>query len=171
MTDGSQFATFDSLNESNRLSGPSNFDDGRCAQSDSNSLGRTGPTNCQSHFQIPEGTAPGIYALYWVWDFTKLTAVDPSYLELYTSCMDVEVVADNSTGPSSLAGGSIQGPTAVTRTRMSTKTIVGPAVTVTKKVHGSRTPTAKPQNVELTTLYTETIITVTKTVTVIDESG
>ena len=31
-----------------------------------------------------------MYALYWAWDFPKLTAVDPSYM----SCMDVEIVAD-----------------------------------------------------------------------------
>ena len=62
-------------------------------------MGRKGPINCQSHFTIPADTKPGIYALYWVWDFTKLTAVDPSYVEMYTSCMDVEVVAGNGSTP------------------------------------------------------------------------
>src|SRR5437762_12781824 len=99
MNDASQLRTFDDLSDSFLLSGPSNFDDGVCAESTYNTMGRNGPINCQSRFTIPAGTAPGIYALYWVWDFPKLTAIDPSYVEMYTSCMDVEVVAGGTTSP------------------------------------------------------------------------
>jgi len=186
-TDGSQLLLFDDLNDANRLSGPSDFDDGRCAESDNNTMGRTGPTNCQSHFTIPAGTEPGIYALYWVWDFTKLTAVDPTYLELYTSCMDVEVVANDGTssasalapapappasnankggtpttivtvnGPAPAASGdSYNSPPIVTKTRLHYYTVTESA---------SFTPIAKnPVNIVYTTVYTEKIITVTRTI-------
>jgi len=173
MTDGSQLTTFDELSASNRLSGPSDFDDGRCAENDDNTMGRTGPTNCQSHITIPAGTKPGIYALYWVWDFTKLTAVDPSYLELYTSCMDVEVVAggqEASTGnqgsvapapAASSPAGNVAKPNVVTSTRVHTKTVTGPVVKITRQL---TTPPARAEDVVLTTLWTEKFITVTKTV-------
>lgn len=180
-TDGSQLLLFDDLNNGNRLSGPSNFDDGRCAESDDNTMGRTGPTNCQSHFTIPAGTAPGIYALYWVWDFTKLTAVDPTYLELYTSCMDVEVVADDGTSPPS---GSARAPPASSANAGSTPTTMvtvnGPPPTtdnsppvVTKTRHHTHTvtesagfaPAAKsPVGIVYTTVFTEKIVTVTRTI-------
>jgi len=126
LTDGSQLSTFQDLNSSTLLSGPSDFDDGRCAESDNNTMGRTGPTNCQSHFQIPAGTAPGVYAIYWVWDFTKLTAVDPSYLELYTSCADVEVVADDDDGTTSVTA-SVSASVSATGALMSVPftTVVG----------------------------------------------
>jgi len=184
-TDGSQLVTFDDLNDSNRLSGPSDFDDGICAENDDNDMGRTGPRNCQSHITIPAGTKPGIYALYWVWDFTKLTEVDPSYLELYTSCMDVEVVAgDESSDPSSSssAGSSSTGTasisstatgtttasandgsvttTFVTKTRTHTRTIDGGTTTSTSIVTVGSNP-----NVVVETVYTQTFITVTRTVT------
>jgi len=187
-TDGSQLLLFDDLNAGNRLSGPSNFDDGRCAENDDNTLGRTGPTNCQSHFTIPAGTAPGIYALYWVWDFTKLTAVDPSYLELYTSCMDVEVVAGDGTpsvsapalapAPPPPASNANTGSTSTTLVTMIspaaaaggntcnaqpivTQTIYS-TLTVTESA-GFTPATTNPVNIVYTTVYTEQFVTVTRT--------
>ena len=186
-TDGSQLLTFDNLNNQNRLAGPASFDDGICAESNNNNMGRTGPRNCQSHFTIPAGTAPGIYALYWVWDFTKLTAVDPTYLELYTSCMDVEVVAGDGTSPApasappaskSKKGGQNQTP-------IMSNVIIEPAPApngdinnspppVTKTRHHTPTVTASappissnenvPANIVYTTIYTKKIVTVTRTV-------
>src|SRR5579862_1138456 len=99
--DGSQIKLFSDLDDKFLLSGPSNFDDGRCAESTNNNMGRMGPINCQSHITIPAGTAPGIYALYWVWNFPKIPAsIDPTYSEVYTSCMDVEVVAGDGSSSS-----------------------------------------------------------------------
>jgi hypothetical protein len=148
-------------------------------------MGRVGPINCQSHFVIPANTKPGIYSLYWVWDFTKLTATDPSYLELYTSCMDVEVVAgdSNSVAPAfesptaqspaaaPASTSSVKpanpmtlsvGSTFITRTRLHTKTVTGGMVTVTQTV--TRGAAHVPQNVALETIYTTEIVTVTTTV-------
>lgn len=120
-TDGSQIALFSDLDDKFLLSGPSNFDDGRCAESDNNSMGRTGPTNCQSHLTIPAGTKPGIYSLYWVWNFPKVPpSIDPTYSEVYTSCMDVEVVAGdssaNATASDSAATGADTAATAAVDT-------------------------------------------------------
>jgi hypothetical protein len=168
-TDGSQLLLFDDLSNSNRLSGPSDFDDGRCADDAVNPLGRKGPINCQSHFTIPAGTAPGIYALYWVWDFTKLTAIDPSYLELYTSCMDVEVVAsDGSPAPAPAAdssSASYHGASSSASQDAKTphaKTVDGFTTTTTDTVIlGGPTPlVAAP----LRTVYTKTWVTMTVTV-------
>jgi hypothetical protein len=119
-------------------------------------MNRTGPTNCQSHFTIPKNTQPGIYALYWVWDFTKLTAVDPSYLELYTSCMDVEIVADDdsSSGNSSVGNSS-------SITLNSSSQLVPDVLSGT--VAG---PTVSPGNVIMTTSTTVTTVQGASTVTV-----
>lgn len=142
-TDGSQLLLFDDLCDSNRLSGPSNFDDGRCAQSTANTMGRNGPINCQSHFTIPADTAPGIYSLYWVWDFTKLTAVDPSYLEMYTSCMDVEVVGKNGSPAAPPPGRPTPADPSSSTTRSTqthhTKTVIGNATTITHTVNPVQT--------------------------------
>jgi hypothetical protein len=144
-------------------------------------MGRKGPINCQSHFTIPSNTKPGIYALYWVWDFTKLTAIDPSYLELYTSCMDVEVVAANgsSNSPASSSNGrksiasksataksknSTRSTTKVTQTRHHTKTVTAAGTTVTEKANAGPSGPKSGANIVYTTIYTETFVTVTRTV-------
>jgi hypothetical protein len=127
-------------------------------------MGRIGPINCQSHFTIPADTQPGIYAMYWVWDFTKLTAVDPTYLELYTSCMDVEVVADDDSsaassggaGPSTTPQGGGESSSIATVTHITT--VFEPPKTVTKRV--SRSTPANP-DVVVKTIYTQKFITVT----------
>jgi hypothetical protein len=190
-TDGSQLATFDDLSKSTLLSGPSDFDDGKCAESTNNDLGRKGPIPCESHFTIPADTAPGIYALYWVWDFTKLTAVDPSYVEMYTSCMDVEIVAGDSSGASASSGSSGNNaavsadnapaaasptdntpaatddptkPRRITRTRKHTRTITGPAVTITEYItRGDTLPTDVANNVVISTILEEKWVTITRT--------
>jgi hypothetical protein len=193
LTDGSQLTTFDELSKSTLLSGPSNFDDGKCAESTNNDLGRDGPIPCESTFTIPAGTPPGIYSLYWVWDFTKLTAVDPTYSEIYTSCMDVEVVAGGSTSSGSSGGsgsGSQGGNAAVsvdnspaaasptdnaasdpnthrrkTRTRKHTRTVTGPVVTVTERITRGdfAIPTDVANNVVISTIKEEKWVTVYRT--------
>jgi hypothetical protein len=147
-------------------------------------MGRKGPINCQSHFTIPAGTKPGVYALYWVWDFTKLTAVDPSYVEMYTSCMDVEVVASDESAPpppvsTSPKGGRkttttsscdpTQDPKPVihtkttTRTRHHTKTVTGHPKGTTGRPSRKPFTSNKAVNVVYTTIYTEKFVTVTRT--------
>lgn len=144
-------------------------------------MGRKGPINCQSHFTIPSNTKPGIYALYWVWNFPKLTAIDPTYLELYTSCMDVEVVAANgssiapapsSNGKKSIASKSATAKsedskhhaTKVTRTRHHTKTVTAAGTTVTGKARAGLFGSSSGGGVIYSTKFTEKFVTVTQTV-------
>lgn len=145
-------------------------------------MGRKGPINCQSHITIPADTQPGVYALYWVWDFTKLTAVDPSYVEMYTSCMDVEVVAgDGSPSPTtatSSKGGRKTTTTSSyhsthdpkrsthtsTRTRHHTTTVTHPPKAVSGKPPCEKSTSSNHVDVVFTTIYTEKFVTVTRTV-------
>lgn len=152
-------------------------------------MGRKGPINCQAHATIPVGTAPGVYALYWVWDFTKLTAVDPSYVEMYTSCMDVEVVADAGSTSSTTTttttttitktkGGKKTATTAScdstdhpkphsrskTRTHHHTKTVTHTPKAATQKPPCESSAPNSGVEVVYTTIYTEKFITVTRSV-------
>lgn len=142
-------------------------------------MGRKGPINCQSHFTIPADTQPGIYALYWVWDFTKLTAIDPTYLELYTSCMDVEVVAGNqkSTSPTTKSKGHKSqakhctskahghSQPKVTRTLHDTKTVTTHVTTTpTGSVNQGGSKQVKSGDIVYSTVHIEKFITVTRTI-------
>lgn len=145
-------------------------------------MGRKGPINCQSHLTIPADTQPGIYALYWVWDFTKLTAVDPSYVEIYTSCMDVEVVAGDGSPPPAATTSSKGGrkttstrshdPThdskpctlTSTRTLHHTTTVTHPPKPVSEKPPCEKPTSSNNVDVVFTTIYTEKFVTVTRTV-------
>ncbi|KAJ5492652.1 hypothetical protein N7539_001398 [Penicillium diatomitis] len=89
-----------------------NFDDGRCYQINSGNISQIRKEKyvhqanalmgadmwCQQDIQLPS-TAPSgkLYTLYWVWDWPTLPGKDPTYpkgkAEIYTTCMDVEVVA------------------------------------------------------------------------------
>lgn len=88
--------TFGNLDSATLLSGPSDFDDGKCAVDAAGIQGRPGPITCLSKFTLPSTLAPGSYQLVWWWDFTKLTAIDPSYTEYYTTCLDIKVLASSS---------------------------------------------------------------------------
>ena len=124
-------------------------------------MGRQGPINCQSRFAIPEDTEPGIYALYWVWNFAKLASVDPSYLELYTSCMDVEVVEedDDDVPTPPIAAPSTKrvskGSKHSTKMEKHPTTVVGKASKMPKVTSGSYI---------VETIYTMKFVTVTTTV-------
>jgi hypothetical protein len=53
---------------------------------------------CQQDIQLPSSAPSGkLYTLYWVWDWPTAAGVDPTYpngkAEIYTTCMDVDVVA------------------------------------------------------------------------------
>jgi hypothetical protein len=144
-------------------------------------MGRQGPIPCKSNFSIPADATAGIYALYWVWNFPKLET--PGYSELYTTCMDVEVVAGNSSGsapvspapdtpvapPPAVAppvGSGSGGPRTITRTRHHTKTVPGAVEIVTKTVTEkfSPAPPLDNANIVVQTLNLETFITLTRTV-------
>ncbi|CAI7586265.1 unnamed protein product [Penicillium glandicola] len=88
-----------------------NYDDGRCYQVNSGNISETRQAKythtadvlmgadlwCQQDIQLPS-TAPSgkPYTLYWVWDWPTAAGVDPTYpsgkAEIYTTCMDVDVV-------------------------------------------------------------------------------
>ncbi|CCG82908.1 protein of unknown function [Taphrina deformans PYCC 5710] len=80
--------------------GSGNFDDGVCAEDATK--GRNGPRQCQSVVQVPSNLAAGSYELIWLWNFPKVAGV----VEMYSSCMDIQVSANAGAGPSdtSLAG-------------------------------------------------------------------
>lgn len=88
-----------------------NFDDGRCYQINGGSISGTRQQQfphqasevmgadlwCQTDIRLPS-TAPSgkPYTLYWVWDWPTAPDADPTYprgkTEIYTTCMDVEVI-------------------------------------------------------------------------------
>ncbi|OOQ83008.1 hypothetical protein PEBR_38268 [Penicillium brasilianum] len=92
-----------------------NFDDGRCYQVNSGNISQARQQEyphqanslmgadmwCQQDIKLPATAPTGkLYTLYWVWDWPTLPGVDPTYphgkTEIYTTCMDVNVVASTS---------------------------------------------------------------------------
>lgn len=92
-----------------------NFDDGRCYQVNSGEISGTRQAKythtanqlmgadlwCQQDIQLPSSAPSGKpYTLYWVWDWPTAAGVDPTYpngkAEIYTTCMDVDVVTQAS---------------------------------------------------------------------------
>lgn len=91
-----------------------NFDDGRCYQINTGHISEYRQEKyphqanqlmgadlwCQQDIRLPS-TAPSgkLYTLYWVWDWPTAPGVDPTYpqgkQEIYTTCMDVDVVGTN----------------------------------------------------------------------------
>ncbi|PWY91168.1 hypothetical protein BO70DRAFT_86924 [Aspergillus heteromorphus CBS 117.55] len=88
-----------------------NFDDGRCYQINNGNISeyRQGEYPhvantlmgadlwCQQDLALPSDAPSGkLYTLYWVWDWPTAPGVDPALpegkQELYTTCMDVDVV-------------------------------------------------------------------------------
>jgi hypothetical protein len=88
-----------------------NFDDGRCYQVNSGKISESRQADythtatqlmgadlwCQQDIQLPASAPSGKpYTLYWVWDWPTAAGVDPTYpngkAEIYTTCMDVDVV-------------------------------------------------------------------------------
>lgn len=84
-----QLTILGDLTFGNRMSGPYGFDDGRCAEDAT--MGRQ-PRPCSGSFTVPN-VAPALYAMVWAWDFPKIPqSLDPNYIEIYTSCFDIEIV-------------------------------------------------------------------------------
>ncbi|KAL4811008.1 hypothetical protein BDV18DRAFT_4297 [Aspergillus unguis] len=99
-----------------------NFDDGRCYQVNSGDISTRrqkeypheadqlmgGDLWCQSDIALPRNAASGKpYTLYWVWDWPTKAGVDPGLpdgkQEIYTTCMDVDLVDQSNSRISSEA--------------------------------------------------------------------
>ena len=104
-----------------RLLSTRNFDDGQCYQTNGGQISQQRQQQfkhpfdmvmgndlwCQQDIQLPEDAQAGQpYTLYWVWDWPTLpgTAGFPNgKQEIYTTCMDVDIVGDTGTVPVSKA--------------------------------------------------------------------
>ncbi|PYI01957.1 hypothetical protein BO78DRAFT_232055 [Aspergillus sclerotiicarbonarius CBS 121057] len=106
-----------------------NFDDGRCYQINNGNISEYRQKAfphvadqtmgadlwCQQDIALPSDAPSGkLYTLYWVWDWPTAPGVDPSLpngkLEMYTTCIDVEVVdGDDSTSASRVREGYVEG--------------------------------------------------------------
>jgi hypothetical protein len=104
-----------------------NFDDGQCYQVNSGTISQQRQQEfphtaealmgvniwCQQDIALPANAPSGQpYTLYWVWDWPTAAGVDPGLPngkpEIYTTCMDVDIVS--SSGPSNnAAAGFITG--------------------------------------------------------------
>ncbi|OGM43092.1 hypothetical protein ABOM_008212 [Aspergillus bombycis] len=90
-----------------------NFDDGRCYQVNGDSISKQRQAKfphtadqlmgvnlwCQSDIALPSNAPSGKpYTLYWVWDWPTRPGADPNLpkgkQEIYTTCIDVDVVAN-----------------------------------------------------------------------------
>ncbi|MCJ1389016.1 hypothetical protein MMC18_001869 [Xylographa bjoerkii] len=102
-------------NKQGKLLATQYFDDGRCYQINGGNISvarqaefRFTPSNpmganlwCQNDILLPSDAEAGKpYTLYWVWDWPTAAGVDPSLPdgkeEIYTSCMDIDVIATDS---------------------------------------------------------------------------
>ena len=91
-----------------------NFDDGQCYQVNSSPISQQRQQQfphkadalmgvniwCQQDIQLPANAPSGQpYTLYWVWDWPTAPGVDPGLpsgkQELYTTCMDVDIISSN----------------------------------------------------------------------------
>ncbi|KAK2756943.1 hypothetical protein FQN54_004911 [Arachnomyces sp. PD_36] len=90
-----------------------NYDDGRCYQVNGGEISTQrqaefaheadplmgGDLWCQQDIALPKDAPSGKpYTLYWVWDWPTQAGVDPGLPdgkeEIYTTCMDIDIVAD-----------------------------------------------------------------------------
>ena len=94
-----------------------NFDDGQCYQTNGGAISQQRQQQfshpfdmtmgndlwCQQDIQIPTNTPSGQpYTLYWVWDWPTLPGTfgyPNGKQEIYTTCMDVDIVADTGVVP------------------------------------------------------------------------
>lgn len=101
-----------------------NFDDGRCYQINGGEISTQrqakfpheadelmgGDMWCQQDIALPKDAPSGKpYTLYWVWDWPTKAGVDPGLPdgkeEIYTTCMDIDIVADVGGAQKAAAGG------------------------------------------------------------------
>ena len=94
-----------------RLLATQPFDDGRCYQVNGGNISTNRQSLyphtadqlmganmwCQNNILLGADIPTGVYTLYWVWDWPTEAGVDPSLpkgkAEVYTTCMDVDIVA------------------------------------------------------------------------------
>ncbi len=91
------------------------YDDGQCYESNNFPISKTRQEKfphlqlepmgrnlwCQNNIELPKDAKIGqLYTLYWVWDWPTAPNVNPTLprgkAEIYTSCMDIEVVDSKS---------------------------------------------------------------------------
>lgn len=114
-----------------RLLAVNNYDDGRCYQVNAASqismarqkefpnppagqpITATHESWCETDFQIPKDAQVGSMAVYWVWQWPTLPNMDPNGPlgkdEMYTTCSDVQIVADASSIKQAVAGKVLEG--------------------------------------------------------------
>lgn len=102
------------------------FDDGRCYQINSGNISVARQAEfphtanevmganlwCQQDLALPSDAPSGKpYTLYWVWDWPTAAGVDPSLpdgkAEIYTTCMDVDVVDSSSSSSKQVSSGYV----------------------------------------------------------------
>ncbi|KAH0543541.1 hypothetical protein FGG08_002102 [Glutinoglossum americanum] len=95
-----------------KLLATQNFDDGQCYQTNPGNISVARKTEfpkkadtlqgtdlwCQNDIALPKDLATGKpYTIYWVWDWPTASGVDPNLpngkTEIYTTCMDIDIVA------------------------------------------------------------------------------
>lgn len=68
---------------------------------------------CEVDFQIPTDAKAGTLAVYWVWQWPSLPDMNPNGPlgkdEMYTTCLDVQVVTDKSTLMQAVSGKVLDG--------------------------------------------------------------
>ncbi|MCJ1383450.1 hypothetical protein MMC17_006564 [Xylographa soralifera] len=115
-------------NKQGKLLATQYFDDGRCYQINGGNISvarqaefKFAPSNamganlwCQNDVLLPSDAEAGKpYTLYWVWDWPTAAGVDPSLPsgkeEIYTSCMDIDVIAAGSSTTQNDASSYISG--------------------------------------------------------------
>ena len=93
-----------------------NFDDGQCyiptgtakdiqrAAQFPTEQGSSGTVICQTDVSLPSNLSVGdVYTIYWVWDWPTLTT---NTQEIYTTCMDIQIVDGSSSSTTSGSPGS-----------------------------------------------------------------
>ena len=104
-----------------------NYDDGQCYQINDGNISQARKVQfphatsqlmgqdlwCQNDIKLPsDATAGKLYTLYWVWDWSTAPNVDPGLpkgkAEIYTTCMDIEVTNNVSSGNFSTSNKSVQ---------------------------------------------------------------
>ena len=105
-----------------------NFDDGQCYQVNPSDISQQrqkqfshqannlmgGDLWCQQDIALPTNAPSGqLYTLYWVWDWPTAAGADPGLpdgkQEIYTTCMDIDVVADGHASNKGTSSGFIDG--------------------------------------------------------------
>ena len=161
-----------------------NFDDGRCYQINNGPISENRQDKyphvanklmgadmwCQQDIALPSNAPTGKpYTLYWVWDWPTLPGDDPTLpdgkKEVYTTCIDVDVVDSPMTYMHSEAG-YVQGqPLNKAAIPSQFAEIFGsPSPTASRSAGSSAAASAVVQSIEIQPVKPSTFVTVMKTV-------